>query len=321
MANSVKTADIKDMASSVDWRKMLSSSDAKHALIGSALGGLLLGGSSMMGEKDPEESKYAPVGDALTGALLGGIAGYGIPKGLAMFRDSGSLAPDNDRIRHDYPRAALLGAGVGAGTVGGSLLKTFRDEAKHFREVADNSRAAWRTAAEADHAASVARGDAAELQEFFENRAKMYNVTEEGTREAHRVIDNLRSSLRGKSGMEAKEIKRQIKVLKALRSRAVRGYTDLGDFFKQLGEHGEGMERGGVLQRLARPFIHPKQWFKQFASARNYHSGRLFGRFMRLHPGVRMGLRAGKYGAVGAGLAMLLHKLTGPGSSDNFKSK
>lgn len=117
------TDSLKNLASSVDWSKMVSGSDARNALIGSALGGLLLGGTSLASERDPEESKYAPVGDALTGALLGGVAGYAVPKGLELFRHSGTLAPDDDRLSGGAggaAKAALRGLGTGT-AVGGGL--------------------------------------------------------------------------------------------------------------------------------------------------------------------------------------------------------
>lgn len=115
MANSIA-----DMAKSVDWSKMLTNQDAKNALIGSALGGLLLGGASLMQKRDPEESRLAPVGDALMGAVLGGVAGYGIPKGLSLFADSGRLAPDSDQLSSGFgswakPVAGLAGIGAAAG--------------------------------------------------------------------------------------------------------------------------------------------------------------------------------------------------------------
>ena len=119
MANSLK-----DLVTSVDWGKMMSNADVRNALVGSALGGLVLGGTSLMADRDPEESKFAPVGDALLGTLLGGVAGYGIPKGLALFHDAGSLAPDDDRLRHGSSLVpALLGLGGGAAYVlGGTEL-------------------------------------------------------------------------------------------------------------------------------------------------------------------------------------------------------
>lgn len=112
------TDSLKKMLGSVDWSKLVSHGDARNALVGSALGGLMLGGASLLQDRDPEESKAAPVGDALMGALLGGAAGYGIPKGLAMFRDAGHLAPDGDTLK---PRSGLLGDAADGATWGAGL--------------------------------------------------------------------------------------------------------------------------------------------------------------------------------------------------------
>lgn len=117
------TETLKNMLKSVDWSKLVSSGDAKNALIGSALGGIMLGGASLAQDHDPEEGKSAPVGDALMGAILGGAAGYGIPKGLAMFRDAGHMAPDSDQlgpargIVGDAMSAAAWGGGIGTGAL------------------------------------------------------------------------------------------------------------------------------------------------------------------------------------------------------------
>ena len=117
------TDSLKNMLKSVDWSKMVSGGDARNALVGSALGGLMLGGAGLMQDRDPEESRMAPVGDALMGALLGGAAGYGIPKGLALFRDSGGLAPDDDRIERGGTLGNIAsGAGWGAGSGFAAML-------------------------------------------------------------------------------------------------------------------------------------------------------------------------------------------------------
>ena len=112
------TETLKNMLKSVDWSKLVSSGDAQNALVGSALGGIMLGGASLAQEHDPEEGKSAPVGDALMGALLGGAAGYGIPKGLAMFRDAGHMAPDSDQLS---PARGLVGNTLSAAKLGGGI--------------------------------------------------------------------------------------------------------------------------------------------------------------------------------------------------------
>lgn len=113
---------LKNLLSSVDWSTLANKSDVRNAAIGSALGGLMLGGAGLMRERDPEESKMAPVGDALMGALLGGVAGYGIPKGLSMFADSGSMAPPDDRLNVGYLDAAKSGAKGGAILAGATMV-------------------------------------------------------------------------------------------------------------------------------------------------------------------------------------------------------
>ena len=112
------TETLKNMLKSVDWSKLVSSGDAKNALVGSALGGIMLGGASLAQDHDPEEGKSAPVGDALMGAILGGAAGYGIPKGLAMFRDAGHMAPDSDQLG---PARGLVGNTLSAAKWGGGI--------------------------------------------------------------------------------------------------------------------------------------------------------------------------------------------------------
>lgn len=144
------TDSLKNLASSVDWSKMVSGADARNAVIGSALGGLLLGGAGLAAERDPEESKYAPVGDALTGALLGGVAGYAVPKGLELFRNSGTLAPDDDRLPASSTgagAAALEGLGVGTAVGGGLALPAawralgkMRDDRDRFYAMPDYMR-------------------------------------------------------------------------------------------------------------------------------------------------------------------------------------
>lgn len=127
------TDSLKKMLKSVDWSKLVSSGDTRNALVGSALGGLMLGGASLMQDRDPEESKAAPVGDALMGALLGGAAGYGIPKGLAMFRDAGHMAPDDDQIRAGSSLAGNMATGAKWGAGAGAGLLAAKDTPAAFK--------------------------------------------------------------------------------------------------------------------------------------------------------------------------------------------
>jgi len=312
MANSLK-----DMVSSVDWSKMMSRSDARNAIIGSALGGLVLGGSSLLGERDPEESKLAPVGDALTGALLGGVAGYAVPKGLAMFRDSGSLAPDNDKLSSNYGRAAGIGAGVGVGATGVGLVKTLRDETQRLGGLAVSKRTDAARDARRLYDEAVRSGASAEIRNALKNRLAMYDATEDGTRRANRILDSLRRRVRSLRGVDAEMAKAELKLLGDLRKKMTRGYTSFADLIQQVGAHGNGMPRSGMLDAI----LHPRGWLKNWTSARHYHAGNLLGIFPKVGPGVRMGLRAGKYGLLGAGGAMLLHKLLGPSTQPNYKKQ
>ena len=132
------TETLKNMLKSVDWSKLVSSGDAKNALVGSALGGIMLGGASLAQDHDPEEGKSAPVGDALMGALLGGAAGYGIPKGLAMFRDAGHMAPDSDQLgparglAGKTLSAAAWGGGIGTGALAAQVAPAYLSAAKRI---------------------------------------------------------------------------------------------------------------------------------------------------------------------------------------------
>ena len=132
------TETLKNMLKSVDWSKLVSSGDAKNALVGSALGGIMLGGASLAQDHDPEEGKSAPVGDALMGALLGGAAGYGIPKGLAMFRDAGHMAPDSDQLGParglvgDAMSAAAWGGGIGTGALAAQVAPAYVSAVKRL---------------------------------------------------------------------------------------------------------------------------------------------------------------------------------------------
>lgn len=310
-----KLSGIKDMASSVDWGKIMSGSDARNAVIGSALGGLLVGGASMASDRDPEESKYAPVGDALTGALLGGVAGYGIPKGLALFRDSGSLAPDNDKLRYNFTRAGLFGGAAGAGVIGASAVKTLRREARSRLEALDaGERAAAETRAAAALASAQRGGNPVDIARA-KNRLAMFGVDAEGNRIANELLDDLRRRRVGMRGAAGRALGREIKELTRLRKQMTRGYSSIADLVRQVGETGNGVNRPGVLDAI----LHPRKWLRAFSNQGHYHTGRLLGFGPKLGAGVRMGLRAGKYGLAGAGAAMLLHKLLGPSTQSNFK--
>lgn len=313
MANSLK-----DMISSVDWRKMLSSQDAKNALIGSALGGLMLGGAGLMADRDPEESRLAPVGDALMGALFGGLAGYGIPKGLAMFRDAGSLAPDNDRLRQSSSVVpAVLGGAGGVALGGAGAYRALRSTARSLaRQAATDRSAGYAKLRGAYDAAPTA------FKPYLERQLAMYG---HDATAANKIFDDLlhRKSVLARSGQKQQAwlVGNELKELRALRNKVTRGYSSFGDLVRLVGVEGDKLSRpwrltspstwGQGFKMLRRDFWSPKQ----------YHTGRtLWGRGPRLSAGVRMGTRAGKYGLALALLAGGLHKaLAGRNSQANFK--
>lgn len=116
---------IPEQLRSYNWKALAQKKDVQNALIGSALGGLILGGSSLAQDRDPEESKLAPVGDALIGALAGGAAGYGIPKGLELFAHPGTGGGQAPGLGEQIRRSALWGGGVGTALAGLSTLKDY----------------------------------------------------------------------------------------------------------------------------------------------------------------------------------------------------
>ena len=314
MANSLK-----DLISSVDWSKMVSGSDARNALIGSALGGLLLGGAGLMAKRDPEESKYAPVGDALMGALLGGVAGYGIPKGLALFRDSGRLAPDNDKLRYNYLGWGLGGATAGALGMGYGLRKTLLRTAGALKQEGDADLAADKRRAQFQYEGAVNNGRPASVQDFYKRRLDLFSAT---PTEAQTIIADRRRVLlrliKEKKWNEARTVWGEISELKKLHHRIGRGYGSFTDLIRAVGKAGDNA--GEVGARVFDPILHPKTWFERFNDVRHYNTGPLLGGVARSVPaGVRMGLRVGKYGAVGGALGLLAARLFGPSSHNNFK--
>lgn len=310
-------SSLKDMVQSVDWGKVFSNTDARNAAIGSALGGLMMGGAGLMAERDPEESRLAPVGDALAGALLGGVAGYGIPKGLAMFRDAGSLAPDGDNIRMNYLGAGGLGAVAGGGLFGlTSLRKTLKNEAYALARDAVRRRPAAlaRVQAALDHA--VRSGAPKELVDYLRLSRAMHS--DDGTM-ARRIIDGLRgrfvAHLRRGELNEARLAWNQIRDLKNTRNMATKGYTSLRDLIARVGQAGDS---AAPVSRL-RSLVDWKYWRSNFSNPAHYHTGKMLGFGPRLPAWVRMGKRTGKFAVGGALAAMLLHKMLGPSASDNFK--
>ena len=312
MANSLK-----DMISSVDWRKMLNSQDAKNALIGSALGGLMLGGAGLMADRDPEESRFAPVGDALAGMLLGGVAGYGIPKGLAMFRDGGSLAPDNDRLQTSRLVPGVAGGLAGAGLVGGGLYKTLDRTARSLGNKAEQLRAENLANWERSLRTAQQSGMPQEIIDYYRRGVDMLGKGPAGVAKANATLDALRTRIwqlrRSGAAAEADRLTGNLRDLVGLHNTARRGYASFSDLIKEVGNRGNQLNKpsgfGGI-----------RRWVKDWTSAKHYHTGKLMGIGPRVGTLGRMGLRAGGYGLAGAALGSLVWpKIVGPSSHNNFK--
>ena len=332
MANSLK-----DMLSSVDWGKMMSGADARNALIGTALGGALLGGAGLARKRDPEESKLAPVGDALTGALLGGVAGYALPKGLALFRDSGGLAPDGDTLRTNYLGWGAGGAVAGTGVFGGSLYKTLSNAKAALRGEADRQRAAMIRDAAADVAMAQRAGADASWVRHLENRGKMLQTGVAETAERERILASLRRRKWGalfRGDMRAyREARGTLADLVGYRNMGSRGYNRFSDLLNRVAD-GVGSPKGepqSLLKSLLRG-----NWRKSvegsFAThGKNYAPKSLFGLLTKIPMGrgksipltsplARVIRRGGKYALGGTALALLAHKLLGPSASNNYKN-
>lgn len=345
MANSIA-----DMAKSVDWSKMLTNQDAKNALIGSALGGLLLGGASLMQKRDPEESRLAPVGDALMGAVLGGVAGYGIPKGLSLFADSGRLAPDSDQLSSGFgswakPVAGLAGIGAAAGA-GRNLVAAvpglFRAKWR-LNEGAEDVRAPThqgyaeaypKAQEEYQKARAAAQGGggagAAKLNDARRNLtdARLREVAWRGkgesagyNAEVARIKAMLsRGSVRANEGVTA-ELKRRLALLKNERYAALNGHRRIGNggFGEILREMShepaftpENKGSAGMLERL---MSHFKGTNGSRYALKNWKGG-------VLTPGMRLLRRTAGHGVAGAlaggALGLGLRSLLGPSAKDNF---
>lgn len=331
MANSIK-----GMIDSVDWGKMLSGPDARNALIGTALGGALLGGASMMQERDPEESKFVPVRDALVGALLGGVAGYGIPKGLALFRDPGSLAPDNDVLKSNYLGWGAGGALAGAGTVGLSLHKTLdraRDRlraraAEGLPELQRTTAFKFRNPGRGDDIVQLALRD---------------NIVNGTPDDAVRIITRLRrekyAAMLRRDKAAAKRAGELLSEAVKVRNEATRGYQGFRDLMAEAARESvtdASKPRGLIMTLLSKPwkrikgvgghsFSHgahyaPKATFGIWDNIKLPNKGFLKGRRIPLSaPHARAVIRGGKYAAGGALLGMLAHKFFGPTASDNYR--
>ena len=320
MANSIK-----DLVTSVDWKKMLSGSDARNALIGSVLGGALLGGAGLMQKRDPEESRLAPVGDALMGALLGGVAGYGIPKGLALFRDSGGLAPDGDTLKTNYLGWGLGGAAAGAGVFGGSLYKTL-SRAKTMRLAAAQRNLPSATAMALTNMVDAARnnepyGVRKRLQEQF----AMLMTDSAGKADAEKLLARyrgraLRALMRGDK-QTALNNWDALRNLVKYRNANLRGYQGFRDLAAHASEE-TGGKAVGALGWLRDKLLRTKTTGPGFTHGAHYATKAPWWTLGTkvVGPRTRMLARGGKYAAGGALLALLAHKLLGPGASNNYKN-
>ena len=339
---------LKNLLTSVDWSRMASRPDVRNALVGSALGGALLGGASLMGDHDPEESKLAPVGDALTGALLGGIAGYGVPKGLELFRNSGTLAPANDQIPNsNYLGAAAKGGLLGAGTIGASIPGVYGYHALRMINAAnDADRVKDWSAASAIKANKLLSRVQQDLTAGRAGSAKHYMSRAAYQKVLQTAFDaglfpapdsaygKLVASLEAAAaktgrGSNPKAAQKMLDALKTVRRMRRYGFTSFGDLTKNIiGDAAAAQNKGQryMPPRLFRDLLFGQgkgvfsgrghEYLRTLFSGARYGGPGLFGK----HPLARMALRAGKWGAGGAALATALHALLGPSAKDNFKN-
>ena len=105
----------------------------RNAVIGSALGALVMGANRALSKDEDDDSTVA--GEALRGAIGGGVAGYAIPEGVSRFA---KFLNDGNSGTFDWTNAALGGGAtaVATGTVGAGahILKAIREH------IADPSR-------------------------------------------------------------------------------------------------------------------------------------------------------------------------------------
>lgn len=327
MANSLK-----DLLGSVDWGKLMSGSDARNTLVGSALGAALLGGAGYMQERDPEESKFAPVGDALMGALLGGVAGYGIPKGLSLFRDSGSLAPDDDSLRTDYLGWGLGGAAAGAAVPGVLLAMALRRAAGRLAKRTEEEDT-WRHARKhAKGALRDARRTGAGqdmIDALRENRAVLSSkpgIAEDllaGKRRA--VLKTVFDRKRGTTPHAYRRLRELLDLRQTATLGRHTGWRGFKDLMEEAARESSVQDPSGSPNSLWEALKGTKGWIARNLTRMShgkYYSPRApwwTGKLFKLGP-KRLALgRGGLYAAGGAGLAMLLHKWFGPSASNNYK--
>lgn len=332
MANSIK-----DLIGSVDWRKMLSNADTRNAAIGTALGATLLGGAGLLQKRDPEESKLAPVGDALMGAVLGGVAGYGIPKGLSLFRDPGALAPDGDVLKSNYLGWGAGGALAGAGVVGGSLWRTLNRAKDDRLRVARKELGKATGDALSEMVEASRNNEPLRVQRRLQDRFKMLMTDPQGREEAEQILSRyrgkaLKSLLRGDTKNYSK-YKGMLDDLVNYRNETLRGYRGFRDLLRHAA--GEAITPSskpvGAFGWLRDKLLRTAVKGPGFTHGAHYAPKPLFGvidkiplpkgRFLHVSsPMARVALRGGKYALGGTALALLAHKLIGPSASNNYKN-
>ena len=321
MANSLT-----DLVKSVDWSKVMSGADARNALIGSALGGAVLGGMGLMQDRDPEESKFAPVGDALLGTVLGGVAGYGIPKAFALIRDSGALAPDNDQLKSNYLGYGLGGAAAGAGAFGVSLNKTLDRARVQLGRMARKNFDAKQTMAQTREAMARLHGKSKAVIDSLADEASMWSRTPADAEAALAVHRRgIVKALREGRWSDAKAGWERFKELSDLRKRAIRGYSGgLAGIRELLGQASKqpinttnrpmGLLRSLLTGRFRGPGSFATHGAHYVAKAPWWTLG-----LKTVGSGPRALARGGKYALGGAALGMLLHKMLGPSATNNYK--
>lgn len=322
MANSLT-----DLVKSIDWSKVMSGSDARNALIGSALGGAILGGAGIAQDRDPEESKLAPVGDALLGATLGGVAGYGIPKAVSLIRDSGALAPDNDQLKSNYLGYGLGGAAVGTGAFGVSLNKTL-DRARHrLGRAARISLSGNQTLAQKNVLDAMLRGESQATIDKLNDVESMWSGSPKDAEEVLAVYrKRLHSAIRRGDIAGIKSSWKELKDLSDIRNTAIRGYSGgLKGVVELLNNAAKervnttnepiGLLRSLLTGKFRGPGNFATHGAHYVAKAPWWRLGREV-----VGSGTRAIARGGKYALGGAALGMLLHKILGPSASNNYKN-
>ncbi len=325
---------LKDLVGSVDWRKALTSSDARNALIGSALGGALLGGASLMQDRDPEESKFAPVGDALMGAVLGGVAGYGIPKGMALLSDGGSLAPDGDTLKSNYLGWGLGGAAAGTGVSAIALHKALDRARGRLLSKANKNIAGERELRFGNAMDARARGASPGVIKKMDELAAMVN---DNAVEADSILSRYRRArIRALFNGDMKtwgNIGDRLSELKQVRNNATRGYVGFRDLMDEVAREPIGRHAGrprNIFTSMLNRTWRKGQTGQFFTHGGHYRPRSLFGLFNHIplgrgraitlsEPAARAFVRGGKYALGGTALALLAHKLLGPSASSNYK--